>query len=141
MSTSTIYHALDALIERTLAHASHLGILASAAVCDDGGNLLAFRRTPGAEVASIVLAQDKAFTALSNKMSTRELGRQAQPGGDLYGIAANLGGRMVTFGGGVPVYDGGALIGGIGVSGGTPQQDEDCCLAGLRAAGYSAEPR
>ncbi len=128
----------DSIVRAALAHAAALDILVSVAVCDAGGRLVAFRRADDAEIASIALAQDKAFTALSNKVSTRELGRQAQPGGPLYGIFANLTGRMVTFGGGVPVYSEGSLVGGVGVSGGSPEEDEACCLAGLAAAGLHA---
>lgn len=130
----------EALVADALRRAGQLGITVSAAVCDAGGNLVSFARMDGAEIAGTVLAPDKAFTSLSNRITTSELGRQAQPGGPLYGIAANFGGRMVTFGGGVPIYQEGQLIGGLGVSGGTPEEDEGCCIAGLSARGLAAKP-
>lgn len=117
----------DTIVRGALAQATACGIQVSVAVCDAGGVLVAFRRADDAEVASVMLAQDKAFTALSNKMDTLELGRQAQPDGPLYGIFATLGGRMVSFGGGVPVYSGRRVVGGVGVSGGSPAEDVACC--------------
>jgi len=130
----------DTIVRGALAHAAELGILVSVAVCDAGGHLIAFRRADDAEIASVALAQDKAFTALSNKMDTLDLGRQAQPGGPLYGIFSALGGRMVSFGGGVPVYSGQRLVGGVGVSGGSPEEDAACCRVGVDMAGLHPTP-
>jgi len=128
------------IVRGALAHAAKLGILVSVAVCDAGGHLIAFQRTDDAEIASVALAQDKAFAALSNKMDTLDLGRQAQPGGPLYGIFSTLGGRIVSFGGGVPVYSGHRLVGGVGVSGGSPEEDAACCRAGVDVAGLRTTP-
>ena len=74
---------------------------------------------------------NKAYTALVNRLSTAELGAQCQPGGPLYGLQNNLGGRMVIFPGGVPIWRNGVLIGAVGASGGTVEQDHACASAGV----------
>ncbi|MFM1655251.1 GlcG/HbpS family heme-binding protein [Brevibacillus sp. B_LB10_24] len=119
--------SVNQLLEDALSEARRLGISISAAVVDSAGHLLGFKRHADAEIVSITLAQDKAFTALVNRMATDELGMLCQPGAELYGLQHNLGGRMVIFGGGVPIRDQqNQLIGAIGVSGGTTEQDIYC---------------
>jgi uncharacterized protein GlcG (DUF336 family) len=113
--------------------AMRLGILVSIAVVDDGGNLKAFVRMDGAELAGIDLARDKAYTSVANSIATHDLARLAQPGADLFGIQANAGGRYVIFGGGVPLLRDGRVVGAIGVSGGTASQDVECAEAGATA--------
>ncbi len=122
--------------------ASRLGILVSIAVVDDGGNLKAFARMDGAELAGIDLARDKAYTSVANSIATHELAPLAQPGGDLFGIHANAGGRYVIFGGGVPLRHDGRIVGAVGVSGGTSAQDVACAAAGVAAweAAQATEP-
>ena len=93
------------------------------AVCDAGGNPVAMVRADDAFIASVDIAMNKAFTAVSLKMSTEELGRLAQPGQSLYGIQFTNNGRIVIFGGGVPLIKNGQIVGGFGVSGGTAAQD------------------
>jgi uncharacterized protein GlcG (DUF336 family) len=110
-------------------------ILVSAAVVDAGGHLVAFGRMDGAEIAGPVLAVDKAYTAVANRIATSELATLAAPGGELFGIHANGGGRFVIFGGGVPIVFEGAVVGGMGVSGASAADDEACALAGLAAFG------
>jgi len=80
-------------------------------------------RTDDAFIASVDIAMNKAFTSVSLKMSTDELGRLAQPGESLYGIQFTNNGRIVIFGGGVPLLNDGVIVGGFGVSGGTAEQD------------------
>ena len=109
------------------------GINVSVAVVDDGGNLKAFARMDGAELAGIDLARDKAYTSVANSIATHDLATLAQPGGDLFGIQANAGGRYVIFGGGVPLRRGDRIVGAVGVSGGTPAQDVACASAGVAA--------
>ncbi len=99
------------------------GVPVVTAVCDAGGNPLALLREEKAFIASVDIALNKAYTAAALKMSTEELGRLAQPGGSLYGIQQTNGGRIVIFGGGVPLKKSGQVIGGFGVSGGTAEQD------------------
>lgn len=110
-----------------------LGIHVSIAVVDDGGNLKAFVRMDGAELAGVDLARDKAYTAVANSIATHDLAVLARPGGDLFGIHANGGGRYVIFGGGIPLRMDGRIVGGIGVSGGTAAQDVACASAGVAA--------
>jgi uncharacterized protein GlcG (DUF336 family) len=122
------------ILEAACARAAALGVQVSVAVVDDGGNLKAFIRMDGAEIAGPSLAVDKAYTAVANRIETHELARQAAPGGPLFGLHANAGGRFVIFGGGVPIVAGGNVIGGIGVSGAAVDQDVDCALAARRTA-------
>jgi uncharacterized protein GlcG (DUF336 family) len=125
--------AATAMIGAATSRAETLGALVSVAVVDAGGNLIAFSRMDGAEIAGPSLAVDKAYTAVSHSISTQELGVLAAPGGELFGIQANGGGRYVIFGGGIPIRDGGLIVGGIGVSGGAVEQDVACAEAGLAA--------
>ncbi len=104
-------------------YAAAQGVRVVTAVCDAGGNPLVLLRADDAFIASVDIAANKAFTAVSLKMSTEELGRLAQPGGSLYGIQHTNGGRIVIFGGGVPLVRRGQIVGGFGVSGGTATQD------------------
>lgn len=114
------------------AEAERRSILVSAAVVDAGGHLIAFGRMDGAEIAGPVLAVDKAYTAVANRIATSELAILAAPGGELFGLHANGGGRFVIFGGGVPIGVDGAVVGGVGVSGASAAEDEECALAALR---------
>lgn len=123
----------DELAAAALAEASRLQALVSVAVVDAGGHLVLFRRADGAEIAGPTLAVDKAFTAVAHRIATAELTALAAPGGELAGLAANGGGRYVVFGGGVPCWSGGRVVGGIGVSGGTVVQDVACAEAALSA--------
>lgn len=93
------------------------------AACDAGGNPVTLLRADGAYIASVDIAQNKAFTSVSVQMSTEQLGTLCQPNGPLYGIQNTNGGRIVIFGGGIPLYENGRLIGGFGVSGGSAEQD------------------
>ncbi|KIL40205.1 hypothetical protein SD70_15440 [Gordoniibacillus kamchatkensis] len=119
-------------LQLALDKGAEIGIPISVAITDAAGHLLGFSRHVGAEIVSITLAQDKAYTAAVNRISTAELGKLCQPGAELYGLQHNLGGRMVIFGGGIPIRGtDGVLIGAIGVSGGTVEQDIACALAAL----------
>jgi uncharacterized protein GlcG (DUF336 family) len=109
----------------------------SAAVVDAGGNLVAFGRMDGAEIAGPTLAVDKAYTAVSNSIATSELAVLAAPGGELFGLHANGNGRFVIFGGGIPVTADGAIVGAVGVSGASVDDDVACAQAGAAAFGRS----
>lgn len=93
------------------------------AVTDARGEEILFHRMEGALPASSDLARNKAYTAAAFRMATDELGREAQPGKSLYGVESGNRGQVVVFGGGFPVRRGGAVIGAIGVSGGTVAED------------------
>ncbi|HSB67111.1 MAG TPA: heme-binding protein [Anaerolineales bacterium] len=120
------------------AKAKEMGVAMAIAVVNESGFLTAFIRMDNSELVAIPLAEDKAYTALVNRLSTLELGQQCQPGGPLYGLQANLGGRMVIFPGGIPIWRDGILIGAVGASGGAVEQDHACALAGVLALGKSS---
>ena len=117
------------------AAADELGALVSVAVVDAGGHLIAFERMNGAEIAGPVLARDKAYTAVAHRCATAELSAAIAPGGDLVGMNSADQGRYIAFGGGVPLWSGGRVVGGVGVSGGTSEQD---VAAASRAAAVFA---
>ncbi|MEF9919219.1 MAG: heme-binding protein [Eubacterium sp.] len=102
-------------------------------VCDMGGNTVLVHRMEDTLLASVSIAQNKAYTAASLKMSSEEAGAASQPGGPLYGLANCCEGRMVIFGGGFPITVDGKLVGAIGVSGGSVDEDMSVARAGLAA--------
>jgi len=101
------------------------------AVVDAGGHLVAMQRMDGAELSGPVLARDKAYSAVAHRMPTEDLQALAGERGELSGLFAADGGRFVCFGGGLPLWSGGLVIGGIGVSGGTAEQDVACAQAAM----------
>lgn len=121
------------VIAGALAKAQEIGVPMCIAVSDESGNLIAFERMDGAKITSINLAIDKAYTAASIQKSTQALGEVNQPGMPAHGIASTLGGRMVAVGGGVPVFSGADVVGGVGVSSGSPAQDDEVAVAGATA--------
>jgi uncharacterized protein GlcG (DUF336 family) len=104
-------------------HAEAVGVPMAVALADAEGGLLFFSRMDGTLPASTEIAVSKAYTSAILRMSTEELGRLARPGEVLYGIQHTHNGRIVLFGGGLPLRLGGQVVGGIGVSGGTVEQD------------------
>jgi uncharacterized protein GlcG (DUF336 family) len=115
--------------------AQQMGQPMNIAVMDAGRNLVAFHRMDGAWVASIDIAIDKAFTSAGRGLTTREIGEMAQPGQPLFGINTTNGGRIVIFAGGIPLMRDGEVVGAIGVSGGTPDEDHEVADAGVAAFG------
>jgi len=109
------------------------GVAMTCAVVDSGAQLVAFERMDAADLVTITLAEDKAFTALLNQMPTRDLGPLAQPGAEFYGYENVAGGRTIIFAGGMPLYRNGVLVGAVGVSGGDSVQDQRACDAGVAA--------
>ncbi len=101
------------------------------AVVDESGNLISFERMNGGKVTSITIAQDKAFTAAAARKATHEYNAACVPGNLVFGIHTEVGGRLSTVGGGLPVVVDGEVVGGIGISSGTPQQDMECAKAGI----------
>ena len=116
------------------------GALVSIAIVDAGGHLVVFERMDGAEIAGPVLARDKAFTAVAHRVATQELTDLVLPGADLAGMNSADGGRYIAFGGGLPLWDADRVIGGVGVSGGSSEQDVAAATAALEvfAAALSA---
>ena len=115
------------------ANAEQIGIPYNIAVVDAGGHLLAFSRQDGALIGSIDLAIHKAFTSRACDISTEDLGELAQPGKPLYGIHSSNDGKIVIFGGGLPIRLKGMVIGAIGASAGTVEQDVTVAEAGVVA--------
>ncbi|EGO64745.1 cob(I)yrinic acid a,c-diamide adenosyltransferase [Acetonema longum] len=111
--------------------AREIGVPVVIAVVDEGGNLVAQQRMDGALLASISLSLDKAYSALALKMSTEEAAALAVPGESLFGLNTANGGRLIVFGGGLPIVKNGQVIGGIGVSGGSVEQDIAVARAGM----------
>ena len=126
--------AAQGIVEAATGKARELGVLVSVAVCDAGGNLNAFLRMDGAEIAGPILAQDKAFTAVAVRCPTHELAGFTQPGQPLFGLHAGAGGRLVIYGGGIPLIKDDVVVGGVGVSG-CVEVDDDvaCAMAGAAA--------
>ncbi len=120
-----------ALCRAVRLHAREQGLRVVVAVCDAGGNAVALQRDDDAYIASVDVATNKAFTAVSLKMTTEQLGGLAQPGGPLYGVQNTNQGRIVIFGGGAPLMRGGVILGGLGVSGGSAEQDTALCNFGV----------
>ena len=115
------------------AEARIMGIPLSVAVVDSGDQLVAFARMDTADLVTIQLARDKAFSALMNRMPTRDLAPLVQPGAEFYGYDALAGGRMIVFAGGLPLERNGVLVGAVGVSGGTSEEDQRAAEAGVAA--------
>ena len=112
------------LCEAVKAEAKRIGVKAVVCVSDRGGHPILVECMDDAYIASYDVAVNKAFTVVALKMSTMTLKPLAQPGESLYGIQFTNGGRIVIFGGGEPLTDGdGNVIGGLGVSGGSEEQD------------------
>jgi uncharacterized protein GlcG (DUF336 family) len=121
--------------QAAVVHAAGLGLRINVAVSDGSGVLAAFLRMPGAFLHSVEIAIDKAYTAASFGFRTDQ-GLAAIGQDEALRIGLPPRPRLVVFGGGLPLRDGEALVGGIGVSGGSAAQDEACARAGLQAAGF-----
>lgn len=113
----------QALMERVEAEAEEMGVKAVVAVSDASGRPIAIHCMDGAYIGSFDVALNKTYTSVAFQMSTAKLAELAAPGGSLYGIQHTNEGKIVIFGGGEPLYLDGVLIGAIGVSGGTAEQD------------------
>lgn len=131
-NTGVIGLALAArMTQAALDKAAAVDALVSAAVVDQGGHLLHFQRMDRAEIAGPTLAIDKAYTAVAHRIATAELGPLTATGGPLQGMHANGGGRYVVFAGGLPCWADDVVVGGIGVSGGSAEEDAVCAAAAL----------
>lgn len=125
--------AARVVIDAVQAVARELGVAMSCAVVDSGDQLVAFERMDGADLVGITLARDKAFTALVNRMPSRDLAPIVQPGAEFYGYASVAGGRTIVFAGGMPLERNGVLVGALGVSGGDTAQDQQAADEGVAA--------
>jgi uncharacterized protein GlcG (DUF336 family) len=129
MTEITLQDAKE-MIEAAEERAEEIEVPMCIAVVDEGANLVGFHRMDDAMLASIDIARNKAYSSVSLKMSTEEIGEAAQPGAALFGIGNTNDGQIVTFGGGFPIESDGDVIGAIGVSGGVPDEDVTVAEAG-----------
>lgn len=102
-------------------------------IADAGGNLIATHRMDDAWIASVDIATNKAWTAVALKMPTENLEEETVPSGSLYGLNTTNQGRIVVFGGGIPLEVDGKVVGAIGVSGSTVSDDVKVAKAGAQA--------
>ncbi len=103
------------------------------AVADGGGNLVAHVRMDKAWLGSIDISIKKAYTARAFDIATKDLAAHSQSGGQFFGIHASNGGRIMIFAGGIPLKKNGEIVGAIGVSGGSGEQDHAVAEAGAAA--------
>ncbi len=116
---------------RERAEADSLGLVA--AVVDDHGELLALMRTDGGPLPSIMIAQNKAYTAVRERTESRKLGQRSKDEGFPMTNFGEL--RYITWGGGVPIEHEGVVIGAVGVSGLSEDEDVEVAKAGIAALG------
>jgi len=113
--------------------AQEIGQPMNIAVVDEGGNLVAHARMDGAWIGSIDISINKAFTSRAFDIATKDLAAHSQSGGQFFGIHVSNNGRVMIFAGGVPLKRDGKVVGGIGVSGGSGEQDQAVAEAGAAA--------
>ena len=118
---------VNRMVQAAIAKAEELQVKISVAVCDTGGNLIAFNRMNGAIVVSATVAQGKAAASAGFGRASGALQADSPV---IQAVIASLGGRMLPARGAVPVYQAGELVGAIGASGATAEQDEQCAQAG-----------
>ncbi len=118
------------MVQAAIAKAAEINVNLSVAVCDAGGNLLAFNRMAGASAVSATVAQGKAAASAGFGRASGALQADSPV---IQAIISTMGGRMLAAQGAVPIRKDGELVGAIGGSGATAQQDEDCAQAGLEA--------
>lgn len=128
--------ATHAALRAAVDHAQQLGIRVNVAVTDAEGVLAGFLRMPGAFLHSVDIAIDKAYTAASFGFPTSQW-PEILAADEALRLGLPLRPRLVVFGGGLPVEEQGQRLGGIGVSGGSAEQDEACARAGLAALGLA----
>jgi len=126
-----------AMVEAATAKAREIGVAQTVCIVDDGGHPLLIERMDGARITGPQIAWNKAFTAAGHKRSTHLFNTPpngpALPGNEAFGIQWSFEGKFAVFVGGFPIVHEGAVIGGIGLSGGNGEQDTACGVAGLQA--------
>jgi uncharacterized protein GlcG (DUF336 family) len=124
------------LLARVRAEAELRSLALAGCVVDGGGHVVASQRMDGVALGAMHLAIGKAHTAVLWGMPSGTLMETTQPGGDDWGL--NIADpRVVVYAGGIPLLVDGALVGGLGASGGTAEQDEECVRAAARALGFA----
>jgi cob(I)alamin adenosyltransferase len=132
MTMSLTLADCDRMIEAGIRRAKQVGVPMVLAVVDAGGNLMETRRMDDALLVSIALAPNKAYTAATVRMPTQTLAQVAQPGAPLYGIDVNIP-NLTLVGGGIPLCKVDGVVGAVGVSGGSVEQDVDVAQAMVAA--------
>ena len=129
MSLFTTTSSINANLARKLIVAGEeklheMGIASNIAIVDTQGFLITFLRMDGAQLPSIEHATNKGYTSALFGAGTASLSKDAEPGGSLYGLNITLNQRVIVFAGGEPLLHDGQLVGAVGVSGGTAEQDQ-----------------
>jgi uncharacterized protein GlcG (DUF336 family) len=123
----------ELVLDGAKTRARAMGVDMDIAVVDDAGILLAFARMDAAKLTSVEIAINKAFTAACTRKGTHEYTVIAGAGGSAFGIHASHGGRFTVFGGGLPIAIERQIVGGVGCSSGSAEQDRECAQAGIDA--------
>jgi uncharacterized protein GlcG (DUF336 family) len=134
MAAELTLESVEKIVAAAKKKAAEIKTRMDIAVIDAGGNLKAFARMDGAWLGSIDISIRKARTARFFDMNTGDIGKLSHPGGPLYGIEHSNGG-LISFPGGVPLKSGGEIVGAIGVSGSTVENDHAVATAGADALG------
>ncbi len=121
------------LIEAAETEAKKLGVAMVITILDEGGNMVAMHRMDDAWLISIDISQNKAWTSVAAKVPTSILADLTVPGAELYGLNTTNNGRIVIFGGGIPLLKDGKVIGAVGVSGSTVPNDIKVAEAAVKA--------
>lgn len=121
------------IMEGAEAKARDLGVDMDIAITDDNGSLLMFHRMDNGRITSIDIAISKSFTAAAARRSTRSYGEVSGPGGPAFGIHVSNQGRFMIVAGGLPLFVDEEIVGGVGCSSGSPDQDEVVAQAGIDA--------
>jgi uncharacterized protein GlcG (DUF336 family) len=120
------------LIEGAAAKAREIGVPMCIAVTDESGHLIKFERMNGGKISSISIAMDKAATGAVARHGTHVYNQLCVPGSPTFGIHITNGGHFSIIGGGLPVHVDGEIVGGVGVSSGTAEQDRICAEAAIQ---------
>jgi uncharacterized protein GlcG (DUF336 family) len=121
------------VLDAAAAKATEIGQPMDIAIVDAGGNLKAHVRMDGANIGSITIAINKAYTAIAFQGETGTLQEATRPEGPIFGLSDAHGGRLAVFPGGIPLVRDGRIMGAIGVSTGTVEQDQEVASAGADA--------
>ncbi|MDH3398618.1 MAG: heme-binding protein [Acidimicrobiia bacterium] len=129
---SVTFSEAQEVLDAAFAKATEIGTPMSVAIVDIGRSLLAFGRQDDAKLGSIDVAIGKAYTSRSLDMNTEDVGPLTQPGAPLFGLQATNP-LVIGFGGGRPLSRGGVVVGAVGVSGGSVEQDQEVAAAAVDA--------
>ncbi|MFA0440896.1 cob(I)yrinic acid a,c-diamide adenosyltransferase [Vibrio sp. 10N.222.51.C12] len=121
------------ILQQALQSAEQHQIAIVVSIVDENGHLITTYRMPDALLVSTDLAPKKAYTAVALKCATEHLASLVQPGAELYQLESLSDGKVVTFGGGIPIYKGNRIIGAVGISGGSVEQDINIALASIKS--------